>query len=233
MQDNGDDQTLFDFLHSLLEWPKGYVKIIGVGVDNGRDNDTPVHTLDELRHFVDGERIVFQLLVAVSGQAVEPTPVVPKEYSNHWILKLESLTDELSASDAKEARPLFDLIRLGNRHSAEFIEDLQRLFAPVREQVPQRLQEYASLKELCERARADSARAFDLRVHFRVLSDKQQAHAKQNLELIRSKHPLAGHAQSLLVDMFTPRVNKLAKVLEMEEVFDEVRRASGQDRFDN
>ena len=232
MQDNRDGQTLYGFLHSLLEWPKGYVKIVGVGADNGEDNDdTPVHTLDELRHFVDAERTVFQLRVAGSSQAqaAEPTPVVPKEYSNHWILKLESLTSELNPNDAKEARPRFDLIRLGHRHSAEFVDDLQRLFAPLKEQIPQRLQECATLKELCERARADSARAFDLRVHFGILSEKQQAHARQNLELIRSKHPLAGHAQALLVDMFTPRVNELAKVSEMEKVFDEVRRASGLD----
>jgi hypothetical protein len=229
LQGNGDGQTLCDFLHSLLEWPKGYVKIIGVSVDNARDNDaTPVNTLDELRHFVDSERTVFQLRVA--GQAAfQPTPVVPKEYINHWIFKLESLTNELSPSGAKEARPRFDLIRQGNRHSAEFVDELQKLFAPLRAQIPQRLQECAKLKELCEKARADSARAFDLRAHFGVLSEKQQAHAKQNLELIRSKHPLAGHAQALLVDMFTPRVNELAKVLEMEKVFDEVGRNSSLD----
>ena len=156
------------------------------------------------------------------------TPVVPKEYSNHWILKLESLTNELSPTDAKEARPRFDFIRLGNRHSAEFVDELQRLFAPLRDQIPQRLQECETLKELCERARTDSARAFDLRVHFGILSERQQAHAKQNLELIRSKHTLAGHAQALLVDMFAPRVNDLGKVLEMEKVLEEVRQAMSQ-----
>jgi hypothetical protein len=79
LKDDDHDQGLYDFLHSLLKWPKGYVNITGVSVDDPESkNDTPVNILAELRDHINHEHSVFQLHAKCSGRAVEPHPSLTK-----------------------------------------------------------------------------------------------------------------------------------------------------------
>ena len=105
LKDDDHDQILYDFLHSLLKWPKGYVNITGVSADNLESKGgTPVKTLDELRDYINHEHSVFQLHVEGSGQAVETTSVSHQDYTTHWIFKLEGLTGKLSCDGNAEAQ---------------------------------------------------------------------------------------------------------------------------------
>jgi len=224
-------QGMCECLQRLLQWPKCFVDIVGVSLDYGEaDDDAPVDTLVELRRFMGWfQEPIFRLHTADTGQKAEPKHIAHQNYAEHCILKLDSLTNKLEPCHAIEARPRFDLIRLNHRRSAEFIEELWQLFLPLEQKTSEHWQELSVLKDLCEMARADTARAFDLEAHFGILSDQQQAHARQNLELIRSNHPLASHAQALLVDMFTPQINDSTEVSRTKKIFDEIREAASLD----
>ena len=152
LEDNGYTQELYDLLHELLEWPKGYVHITGVSVDNRESkDDTPVDTLEELRHFIDHGHSVFQLRVAGPGQAADPESGSEQDYRTHWIFKLEDLTARLSDESNAEAQLLFGLIRRNHRHSKDFVQDLMALFTPLEAQVDEQWAEVEELMTLCEK----------------------------------------------------------------------------------
>jgi hypothetical protein len=225
LEDNGHTQELYDFLHSLLEWPKGYVNITGVTMDNpDSKHDTPVNTLDELRDHINHEHSVFQLHVAGSGQVVDTVPAPHQDYRTHSILKLEDLVSELSDDGNAEAQLLFGLIRRNRRLSKDCARDLMVLFKPLRDQTDQKWAEDEGLMTLCEKGvNMDAGTALGFRAWINHLSNQtKQKHAKIYLELIETESPLKAHGIEELVKLFTSDNGSWAELRDIKDIFDQV-----------
>lgn len=224
LQDNGYDQELCDLLHSLLKWPKAFVRIIGVSVNDGEGNDyTIVNTLDELRKFMDYENSVFQLHAIGSTQAAVPKPASAshRDYRTHSIFKLEDIAAQLSCDSRDEAEHLFALVRRNHKCSGVFIQDLMDLFAPLRDRVDREWEQVEDLMTLCEKGvNMDAQTALGFRDWVGHLSDPtQQTHARIYLDLIGTNSPLMSHGIGELIKLFRPNNGIWEDLCGMKEIF--------------
>lgn len=221
LQDDGYDQDLCDFLHRLLKWPRGYVSITGLSVDNGGENDaTSVDTIDELRHLVGHEETVFQLHVAGS-QALDATLVSQRDYRTHWIFKLEDLAAQLSCDGRDEAEHMFALIRRNHRHSKDFIQDLMALFKPLRDRVDEQWYAVGELMALCEKGvNMDAETALGFRAWIGHFSNQnEQDKARAYLSLVELKSPIMAHGVGELIKLFRPADGFWADLRGTKEIF--------------
>lgn len=224
---NGYDQDLCDLVNGLLKWPKSYVRINGVSFNAGGNDNTLVHTLDELRHLMEDENSVFQLHVAGKSlaQAVDqPEPASQRDYRTHWAFKLEELTSKLSCDGQDEAEHLFALLRRNHRLSKHFTQDLMSLFTSVRDHVDQQWAEVEDLMTLCEKGvNTDAETALGFQDWIGHLSDPtKQTHAKIYLDLIDTRSPLMAHGIGELIKLFRPEDGSWAELRSIKDVFDQV-----------
>lgn len=131
-QHPGDDATLCEVLCAILWWPS-CVTITGVSTRDNDDNEISLETLGDFEEFVrkDKEPWIWLKTSSVGGHGLILGN--HEDYSGHPTLELERLVDRITEHEAKDVASLFSLIRSNHRCSSEFVEDLIKIFAPVKQ----------------------------------------------------------------------------------------------------
>jgi len=128
----GSDYTLSAAVCASLGWPNS-VTLTRIRI-RGENHQKP--TIDNIKSILEYIRedeapwIYLETSSAVQDNSSHDNQV---DYAQHSILQLETWKDTLTKQEAEYATSLFALLRRNHRRSRDFVEDLIKLFAPLRQ----------------------------------------------------------------------------------------------------
>jgi len=229
--------TLSDTLLGCLGWPKSScLDSIALHTEGNLAFDDPVRSLAALWDAIDSQNTpVFR--VQTSGintsAPLNPSssqPSLPQRHNSHSILALEALVDELPDNDAQIARPLFELIKKGHSRSHQHTEDLEVMFAPIKQRNAEEWERSSRMKTIFDDVARDKSQVLKLTDLVYHLDETHAEDARAILHVMRRNLKGGRGFAGELSRLFQPAKQRNAeawkRVSRVKRIFDEFEQVS-------
>jgi hypothetical protein len=229
--------SLSDTLLGCLGWPKSScLDSIALHPEGNLASGDSVQSLAALWNAIDSQDTpVFRVQISgISASAAlncpsgQPSP--PQRHSNHSILALEALVNELPDNDAQIARPLFELIQKGHSRSREHAMDLEAMFAPVKQRNAEEWEQTNQTKKIFDEVARDKSQVLKLEDLVGHLNEPYAEDARAILHVVRRNlkggRGFAGELSRLFQPVKQRNAEAWKRASRMKKIFDKFEQAS-------